>query len=115
MINCKLTNLFQNIDNTRKKSSTPAPSASKGSTAADPLSLIQAKTDTFDGLDPLSMFAAQEATVNTKTPSGSVSVSKKEKVGNNNNIKCEQENSLLGYLVQENSMPILWKLIVESS
>ena len=43
------------------------------------------------------MFAAQEATVNTKTPSGSVSVSKKEKVGDNNIIiMCEQENLLIG-------------------
>ena len=91
-----MENLFQNIDNTRKKSSTPSPSPSKDSSAADPLSLIQAKADTFDGLDPLSMFAAQEATVNTKTPSGSVSVSKKEKVGDNNIIICGQKNLLIG-------------------
>lgn len=97
MNNCELKNLFQNIDNTRKKSSTPSPSPSKGSSAVDPLSLIQAKADTFDGLDPLSMFAAQEATVNMKTPSGSASVSKKEKVGDNNTIiMCGQENSLFG-------------------
>lgn len=73
-----LNNLFQNIDNTWKKSSTPSKS-SKGLLAADPLSMIQAKPDTFDGLDPLSMFAAQEA--NTKqTAPASAPVSKKQRV-----------------------------------
>lgn len=47
--------------------------------ATDPLSMIKAKPDTFDGLDPLSMFAAQEA--NTKqTKPASVPVSKKQQV-----------------------------------
>lgn len=46
-----------------------------GSSAADPLSVIQAKADSFDGLDPLSMFAAQEASSN-KTPA-SVPTTKK--------------------------------------
>lgn len=74
-----LTNLFQNIDNTQKTSSTPSDGPSKGLSAADPLSMIQAKTDTFDGLDPLSMFAAQEAS--TKQPvSVSTPVSKKQQV-----------------------------------
>ena len=73
-----LTNLFQNIDNTQKTSSTPD-GPSKGLSAADPLSMIQAKTDSFDGLDPLSMFAAQEAS--TKQPvSVSAPVSKKQRV-----------------------------------
>ncbi|KAL9957403.1 hypothetical protein ACROYT_G039035 [Oculina patagonica] len=67
-----------NIDNTRKKSSTPSDSSSKGSLAADPLSMIQGKADTFDGLDPLSMFAAQEATTKPSVPASSPA-SKKER------------------------------------
>lgn len=74
-----MNNLFQNIDNTQKKSGTPTDGSSKGLSAADPLSMLQAKPDTFDGLDPLSMFAAQEA--NTKqTVSVSAPVSKKQRV-----------------------------------
>ena len=74
-----MNNLFQNIDNTWKKSSTPSDSPSKGLSSTDPLSMIQAKPDTFDGLDPLSMFAAQEAS--TKQPvSVSAPVSKKQQV-----------------------------------
>lgn len=46
---------------------------------ADPLSMIQGKADTFDGLDPLSMFAAQEATTKQSVPA-SAPVSKKERV-----------------------------------
>ena len=76
-------NVFQNIDSASKKSSTPAPGASKGSSAVDPLSMIQAKADTFDGLDPLSMFAAQEATTNKTTAATSVPVLKKDRVGMN--------------------------------
>ena len=41
--------------------------------------MIQAKADTFDGLDPLSMFAAQEASSN-KTPA-SVPMTKKVRTG----------------------------------
>ena len=71
--------MFQNIDNTQKTSGTPSDGPSKGLSAADPLSMIQAKTDSFDGLDPLSMFAAQEAS--TKQPvSVSAPVSKKQRV-----------------------------------
>ena len=72
--------MFQNIDNTRKKSSTPTERSSKDLSAADPLSMIQSKTDTFDGLDPLSMFAAQEATATKQSVPNSASVSKKERV-----------------------------------
>lgn len=70
---------LQNVDNSRKKSSTPSDSLSKGTPAADPSSLIQAKPDAFDGLDPLSMFAAQEASTK-KTSSVSAPASKKEQV-----------------------------------
>ena len=70
---------MQNVDNSRKKSSTPSDSLSKGTPAADPSSLIQAKPDAFDGLDPLSMFAAQEASTK-KTSSVSAPASKKEQV-----------------------------------
>ena len=71
--------LFQNIDNTWKKSSTPSDKSSKGLLASDPLSMIQAKPDTFDGLDPLSMFAAQEANTKQTVPA-SAAVSKKQRV-----------------------------------
>ena len=71
--------MFQTVDSTRKKSSSPSDSSSKGTSAADPLSTIKAKPDTFDGLDPLSMFAAQEATTKQATPA-SVPVSKMERV-----------------------------------
>lgn len=47
--------------------------------ATDPLSMIQAKPDTFDGLDPLSMFAAQEAKTKQTVPVSSP-VSKKQRV-----------------------------------
>ena len=70
---------MQNVDNSRKKLSTPSDSLSKGTPAADPSSLIQAKPDAFDGLDPLSMFAAQEASTK-KTSSVSAPASKKEQV-----------------------------------
>ena len=70
---------LQNVDNSRKKSSTPSDSLSKGTPAADPSSLIQAKPDAFDGLDPLSMFAAQEASTK-KTSPVSAPASKKEQV-----------------------------------
>ena len=71
--------LFQNIDNTRKKSSTPTDNAPKSSVAADPMSMFQGKADTFDGLDPLSMFAAQEANTKQSVPA-SAPASKKERV-----------------------------------
>ena len=41
--------------------------------------MIQAKPDTFDGLDPLSIFAAQEANTKQAVPV-SVPVSKKQRV-----------------------------------
>ena len=41
--------------------------------------MIQAKPDTFDGLDPLSMFAAQEANTKQTTPA-SAPVSKNQRV-----------------------------------
>ena len=42
--------------------------------------MIQAKGDTFDGLDPLSMFAAEEATTNKTPAAASVPVLRKERV-----------------------------------
>ena len=77
---CLKKNLFQNIESTLKNSSAASPSKSKASSAADPLSLIQGKADTFDGLDPLSMFAAQEATTNKTTTAVTAAVAKKERV-----------------------------------
>ena len=72
---------MQNIESPLKKLNASSPSTSKASFAADPLSLIQAKADTFDGLDPLSMFAAQEASSNkTAAMATSASVTTKEKV-----------------------------------
>ena len=72
-----LSSKLQNVDNTRKKSSTPSDNSSKDVSATDPLSTIQAKADTFDGLDPLSMFAAQEANTKQTVPVSSP-VSKKQ-------------------------------------
>lgn len=81
----KLIQIFlfflQSIESPLKKLNAASPSTSKASFAADPLSLIQAKADTFDGLDPLSMFAAQEASSNkTAAVASSASVTTKEKV-----------------------------------
>lgn len=81
----KLIQIFlfflQSIESPLKKLNAASPSTSKASFAADPLSLIQAKADTFDGLDPLSMFAAQEASSNkTAAMASSASVTTKEKV-----------------------------------
>ncbi|XP_020613204.1 UPF0505 protein C16orf62 homolog [Orbicella faveolata] len=67
-----------NIDNTWKKSSTPSDNSSNGLSVTDPLSMIQAKPDTFDGLDPLSIFAAQEANTKQAVPV-SAPVSKKQR------------------------------------
>lgn len=50
-----LTTLISRESNPKK------PPSGTSSSIADPVSTIQAKADTFDGLDPLSMFAAQEA------------------------------------------------------
>ena len=72
---------WQSIESPLKKLNAASPSTSKASFAADPLSLIQAKADTFDGLDPLSMFAAQEASSNkVAAVATSASVTTKEKV-----------------------------------
>lgn len=72
---------LQNIESPLKKLNATSPNTSKASAAADPLSLIQAKADTLDGLDPLSMFAAQEASSNkVAAVANSVSVTTKEKV-----------------------------------
>ena len=68
--------LFQTRESsTPKKSSLPLSGSS--SSVADPLSTIQTKADAFDGLDPLSMFAAQE--VSSKLPA-IMPVNKKERV-----------------------------------
>lgn len=80
-----------NVDNSRKKSSTPSDSLSKGTPAADPSSLIQAKPDAFDGLDPLSMFAAQEASTK-KTSSVSAPASKKEQSSSVSNKEKSQSD-----------------------
>lgn len=80
-----------NVDNSRKKSSTPSDSLSKGTPAADPSSLIQAKPDAFDGLDPLSMFAAQEASTK-KTSSVSAPASKKEQSSSVTNKEKSQSD-----------------------
>ncbi|PFX19484.1 UPF0505 protein C16orf62 [Stylophora pistillata] len=94
-----------NVDNTRKKSSASSDSSSKSAPAADPLSFIQAKPDTFDGLDPLSMFAAQEASTKKTTPS-STPGSKKEQsssISNEDTSKSSFEpwlNKRLGILAK---------------
>ncbi|RMX54674.1 hypothetical protein pdam_00009345 [Pocillopora damicornis] len=80
-----------NVDNSRKKSSTPSDSLSKGTPVADPSSLIQAKPDAFDGLDPLSMFAAQEASTK-KTSSVSAPASKKEQSSSVSNKEKSQSD-----------------------
>lgn len=68
--------MFQTRESsTPKKSSLPLSGSS--SSAADPLSTIQTKADAFEGLDPLSMFAAQE--VSSKLPANTP-VKKKERV-----------------------------------
>ena len=81
-VNSNISLFFlQSIESPLKKLNAASPSTSKASFAADPLSLIQAKADTFDGLDPLSMFAAQEASSNkTAAVASSSSVTAKEKV-----------------------------------
>ncbi|XP_068761275.1 VPS35 endosomal protein-sorting factor-like [Montipora capricornis] len=50
-----LTTLISRESNPKK------PPSGTSSSIADPVSMIQANADSFDGLDPLSMFAAQEA------------------------------------------------------
>ena len=67
-------NLFQSRESNPKK-----PPSGTSSSIADPVSTIQAKADTFDGLDPLSMFAAQEASA-IKLPAAAP-VAKQERVG----------------------------------
>ena len=68
--------MFQTRESsTPKKSSLPLSGSS--SSAADPLSTIQTKADAFEGLDPLSMFAAQE--VSSKLPA-TTPVKQKERV-----------------------------------
>ncbi|XP_015778562.1 PREDICTED: UPF0505 protein C16orf62 homolog [Acropora digitifera] len=70
----KPTAVITRESSTPKKSSLPLSGST--SPAADPLSTIQTKADAFEGLDPLSMFAAQE--VSSKLPANTP-VKKKER------------------------------------
>lgn len=89
---------WQSIESPLKKLNAASPSTSKASFAADPLSLIQAKADTFDGLDPLSMFAAQEASSNkVAAVATSASVTSKEKVHPCTSVNVEYYDYYFGF------------------
>ncbi|KAK2564040.1 VPS35 endosomal protein-sorting factor-like [Acropora cervicornis] len=82
----KPTAVITRESSTPKKSSLPLSGSS--SSAADPLSTIQTKADAFEGLDPLSMFAAQE--VSSKLPA-TTPVKKNERSAEFDKVKHQDD------------------------